>query len=194
MVMVYDERLLAHPGRPLIGVDVDGALNALAPDEPDDYVTHTILGYLIRTRRDLVELLCPLTDAAEEGRCDLFWATMWEAAAPRELSPAIGGIGATWPYLEFTRPTDTSSLGQRREFQERMRILEGDGVYFKSSYVGDLAAATRRPVVWIDDECGDADIAYFNAREDISTSVRCVRTDPRNGLSEADVESVVRLL
>lgn len=182
------------PSRPLVGVDVDGVLNALDPTDPGPYRSHRVLGYRILARRDLTDVLQPLLDAADEGRCQLFWASMWEAAAPGALSPALGGLGAEWPYLEFTRPADTSSLEERREFQEQMRRLEGDGVYFKSPYVGDLAAASGRPVVWIDDECGEADEAYFRRRQDIATPVTCIRIDPRVGVTEKDIQRVLEAL
>lgn len=180
--------------RPMVGVDVDGVLNALAPPDPSRYRSYRVLGYRILARQDLDEVLRPLLEAARDGRCQLFWATMWEAAAPGALSPALGGLGADWPYLEFTRPTDSSTLEERREFQERMRRLEGDGVYFKSPYVGDLAAASGRPVVWIDDECGEADEAYFCERQDITTPVTCVVADARVGVTEQDVQRLLEAL
>lgn len=190
----YDDRFFLHPERPLVGVDVDGVINAVGPVDEESYVVQTVLGYRIRTHRDLPRILQPLLDATAAGRCDLFWASMWEAAAGGALSPVIAGIGADWPHLMFTRPTESSSLEERREFQERMRQFASEGVYFKSPYIGDLAAGSGRPIIWIDDECSQSDEQYFAARDDIAAPVRCVTTDSATGIRSENVAAILDLL
>ena len=57
----YDERLLADVGRPLVGIDVDGVLNALGDDlDPELYRTHRVLLYRIQLRADLLAVVQPL--------------------------------------------------------------------------------------------------------------------------------------
>ncbi|MFY0408961.1 hypothetical protein [Solicola sp. PLA-1-18] len=190
----YDERLLADVGRPLVGIDVDGVLNALGDDlDPELYRTHRVLLYRIQLRADLLAVVQPLLDVAAVGGCDLFWASMWEGAAAWELAPLVG-FGADWPHLPFTRPDDRSTVEERRAYQDRVHAFAAEGVYFKSPYVGDLAAAARRPIVWVDDEVGVDDERYFASRDDVPAPVRCVATDGRTGIGPREVAEVVRLV
>ncbi|MDO9380251.1 MAG: hypothetical protein Q7T56_15495 [Nocardioidaceae bacterium] len=191
---VYDERLVADVTRPLVGIDVDGVLNALGDGlDPEAYRTGRALGYRMQVRVDLAAVMAPLLQLAEAGRCDLFWASMWEGAAAWEIAPLVG-FGADWPHLAFTRPDDRSSVEERRAYQEQVHAFAAEGVYFKSPYVGDLAAAARRPLIWVDDECGVDDERYFAAREDIPAPVRCVACDASTGIGPRQVAEIVSLV
>lgn len=72
--------------RPVIGIDVDGVLNALGPLQ-DGWEEATRLGYPIRYSQWHG---ARLVDLAEEHDADLVWCTTWEERANDLIAPLVG--------------------------------------------------------------------------------------------------------
>jgi hypothetical protein len=148
--------------RPLLLLDFDGPLNPHSDQPPAGYVRHEITEgskswVLHLDPQHGVELRALATTF------DLVWASSWEHGANRLLSPLLG-----LPQL----PTIL--------WPDRTPVPRGS---WKTPYVAEWVG--DRSFVWVDDEVGEADIAYFSRDHQIVWPV-----DGRVGLGRSDFEGI----
>jgi hypothetical protein len=145
--------------RPLLLLDFDGPLNPhRAAEVPPGYERHEI----VEGDRTWVVLLNPQHGVelnALADRFDLVWATSWEHGANRLLAPLLG-----LPELPVI------------VWPDRTPVRRGS---WKTPYIGEWVR--NRPFVWVDDEVGPDDQAFFTEGRQLTH-----RVDPRTGLTDAD--------
>lgn len=169
--------------RPTLLVDVDGPLNpyaAKAHRRPEGYTTHRLMTprWEAAQRRRLTEWGLPdkrpkplrVWLNPEHGPAlaalpfDLVWATTWEHEANDFVAPVLGLPDL--PVITWPEP----------------RPAPGDGVFWKTPPI--VAWARGRTFAWIDDEIGDADIAWVRSHHDGLALLH--RVDARLGLTVDD--------
>lgn len=148
----WHREAMAHSPRPVVALDVDGVLNALAPAPGAGGVPHTVTvpaGALPNSPflaggglRDLTATI-HLHPAHGEWirrlleRADVWWATTWEGAANTHLAPLLG-IDPL-PVLNLRAGVPFGIARDR------------DSAAAKAWALTDLAEETGAPVVWVDD-------------------------------------------
>ncbi len=152
--------------RPLLLLDFDGPLNPYRAREiPAGYERHEI----VEGEKAWVVLLnqqhgVELNALAEVF--DLVWATSWEHGANRLLGPRLG-----LPELPVIVWPPRQSIARVRRGSWKTPYVAG--------WVGD------RPFVWVDDEIGRDDQAFFTEDH------QCIHAvDPRIGLTAADFAAI----
>ena len=152
--------------RPLLLLDFDGPLNPYRAREiPAGYERHEIVEgdktwAVLLNQQHGVEL-----NALAEV-FDLVWATSWEHGANRLLGPRLG-----LPELPvIVWPAQESIARVRRGSWKTPYVAE---------WVGD------RPFVWVDDEVGPDDQAFFAEAHQLAHGV-----DPRIGLTAGDFAAI----
>jgi len=149
--------------RPLLLLDFDGPLNPYrAKENPPGFERHEIVEgdktwVVLLNQQHGVEL-----NALAEV-FDLVWATSWEHGGNRLLGPCLG-----LPELPVI------------VWPERTSVRRGS---WKTPYVAEWVG--DRPFVWVDDEVGLEDQAFFTADHQLVHGV-----DPRTGLTAADFAAI----
>jgi HAD domain in Swiss Army Knife RNA repair proteins len=117
------------------------------------------------------ELVEGLNRLARSPGLRCVWLTSWEDMAPQYLCPAIGLVGARWPWLS----AEGSGAG---EAWWKLAALQED-----------VAASTPERIVWIDDQLqyepeARAWAAFLGAR------ILVISPDPRRGITPAELEAI----
>src|SRR5690606_25793675 len=170
-------RLMVRPGldplqgclmaeRPLVLLDVDGVLIALALQPGPAWERHTCHScngnYRVRHNPAHRPTLLKL---AEETGAELVWATTWCDDANREIGPKIG-----LPELPV------------------IDVLSGKDEPWVNAKVPPVADYVNgRPFVWLDDDLNDDDHAYLRRHEGVGEFL-IVDVAPRSGLSAYHVQ------
>ncbi|MGO4187565.1 HAD domain-containing protein [Pseudarthrobacter sp. TAF60_1] len=117
------------------------------------------------------ELVAGLNGLARFPGLRCVWLTSWEDMAPRYLCPAIGLAGGRWPWLTAEGPG------------------VGEGWWKLGALQADLAAATPKRIVWIDDQ-----LRYERDAQDwagfLGARILAVSPDPRRGISPGELAAV----
>lgn len=138
--------------RPLLLLDVDGALSADAMGRPDlyGYTEYRTPGGRAVLSRDVCNRLLALAD-----RYDLTWCTGWNDRANEHLCPLIG-----WPEIPVLDLAEA-----RRRYDEA--YYRGDRVRHPE-HSWKLQAVQEhvgeRPFAWVDDQIGHDTVAWTAAR------------------------------
>ena len=153
-------------GKPLILLDVDGVLNALALQPGPAWERHTCQSWngTYRVRLNPAHGPMLLNLAAETG-AELVWATTWTSDANKQIGPKIG-----LPELPV------------------IDVLSGEDEPWVNAKVPPVADYVNgRPFVWLDDDLNDDDRAYL-AKHDGVGEFLIVDVAPRSGLSAYHVQ------
>jgi hypothetical protein len=155
---------------PLLLIDVDGVLAPPVSARPGpEYSRHVL-------RSERLWLACQhgrwLTELA--GAFELAWATAWEHAANQLIAPAIGLPGRL-PVIALPRG-------------RRMRLCGFDGIWKRP----DVEAAVQdRPLAWLDDQFGPADLAWAERRTAAGVPTLLLACDPVVGLTRVHVDAAL---
>lgn len=126
--------------KPLWLLDVDGVINAVAPEVPlpeskwQDHVRVLVNGYHINHSVALVERIAQLHN---DGVVEVRWLTTWCEVAAAELAPTIG-------LPEFK--VEGSDVMRRHESESRHHE------WWKLEVAQRIWEAEKRPFVWTDDD------------------------------------------
>jgi hypothetical protein len=156
---------MSAPERPILLVDVDGVIS--------------LFGFSQHARPpgrfEMVDGIAHFLSATAGEHLRLLaaafepvWCTGWEEKANEYLPHALG-LPGPWPHLSFDR-----NPGRNRAHWK----LDAIDVY-----------AGSRPLAWIDDAHGEACEAWAATRE---APTLLVTTEPAVGMTEADVERMLR--
>lgn len=152
--------------KPILGVDVDGVLNAFSPDITSNYGQANGNGYLLNLNFiDHPEWLAELSE-----HFDLVWATMWCHDANHVIAPLLGI--PPMPVIDH----DKGDLDGPFQGIDHFKILTID------PYIGDRAFA------WIDDDISW--IAHEWAAER-NGPTKLVAPDPDNGMQREHVDELI---
>lgn len=166
---------------PLILMDIDGVLNALAPlyggvlDFP--VTQHRINGYLITMNPLHREWVGAMTATGAE----LVWATMWQSEAATSFAPVFGH-GTDWKHIDFH--------SHRLNAGEHPTHGSGDGIG-GHKWPGILATVGDRPFVWVDDDAQDWQMDWCAKRTESGIPSLIVRPDADTGMSGDDFAQVM---
>jgi hypothetical protein len=148
--------------RPYLLLDFDGPLNPHgAQGIPPGYERHEI----VEGERSWVVLLNQWHGVQLNALAEVFelvWVTSWEHGANRLLAPRLG-----LPELPVI------------VWPDRSVVRRGS---WKTPYIADWVG--DRPFVWVDDEVGRDDQAYFGDHQLVC------RVDARTGLTAADFAAI----
>jgi len=156
--------------KPLLGLDVDGVLNAFA--DPYTLPTHTqayVGGYWVLLNLDdhpkwITEL---------QEHFDIVWATMWTHSANELLAPVLG-IGP-FPVIDHDRIPETVDDSVFKAI-DSLKIVTID------PFVGD------RPFAWIDDDINVAAKTWAQGR---TAPTKLVAPDPIYGITRNHVDELI---
>lgn len=161
--------------KPLVLLDVDGALSADAMGSPEHYgyTEHRTGGGRAVLNQQVADRLQTLMN-----RCELTWASGWNERANEFLCPLLG-----WPSLEVLDLTEA-----RRQFDAAWyrgeRVVMPEHTWKLSAvqaYVGD------RPVAWLDDQLG-YDVQRWAEQRSEPTLLICI--DAGRGISPEQLDGL----
>ena len=178
MSQILDIEKLPDDGRPLLGIDVDGVLNAATNHfKPRVYDLHTVhigrASFTVLFNKRLAGWLEKLTDHFIP-----VWCTMWDDEANLYLSPLLG-----LPSLPFI---PCGHLHIQDDLTWR-----GQEVHHKVKCIEPLIG--KRAFAWIDDEIDmwPGTRAWADHRADEVAPTRLVRTNEREGLLGHHVSQLI---
>ncbi len=164
----------AHP--PGLLLDVDGVLNAVAPDLPEGWRRGTYNGYVLSWDPTVV---ARLREWHESGRVELQWLTTWTEKADELLAEPMGlPRGLRTHSRDDVLPTG---------FEGRLGGLSGGWKLAAARAVAE--AEPDRRIVWIDDDLADEaeDTSEWLAA---NGHVLVVAPDLSTGLTHAELDRV----
>lgn len=156
--------------KPLLGLDVDGVLNAFG--DPFELPSHTEMhvgGYWVLLNieehpRWITEL---------KDHFDIVWATMWTHKANEYIAPVLG-IGP-FPVIDHNQILDSVDS----------RMLDGIDSFKIATidpYIGN------RPFAWIDDDISHAAKEWASERD---APTKLVRPDPMLGMQREHIDQLI---
>ncbi len=156
--------------KPLLGLDVDGVLNAFA--SPYDLPTHTeayVGGYwVLLNTEDHPKWIAELQEHFE-----IVWATMWTHNANEFIAPILD-IG---PFPVIDHNAIPESVDQRQ-----LGSIDSLKIVTIDPFVGD------RPFAWIDDDISVAAKTWASAR---TAPTKLVAPDPIYGIQREHVDELI---
>lgn len=157
--------------KPLLGLDIDGVLNAFG--DPFELPEHTELyvgGYWVLLNID--EQSKWITEL--QDHFDIVWATMWTHRANEYIAPILN-VGP-FPVIDHDDIPDTVD-------ESTLRKIDGFKIATITPYIGD------RPFAWIDDDISE--IAHQWASER-NAPTKLVRPDPMLGMQRKHVDQLIK--
>lgn len=161
-----------------IYLDVDGVINAFGPNSrrPEssgwagEWNTVKVKFFQITYATELIEQLHAL---AAKDDVTIKWLTTWTDDAPKDLCPAIGLNGTSWPVV-----------GQGENYHR-------DEWWKLTAIKDDVAATNPDQVIWIDDDLRMEKEALWWALD--NRQVRVFAPEQFVGLTAADIAKIHEL-
>lgn len=156
--------------KPILGLDIDGVLNAFA--SPYDLPTHTEMYvggfWVLLNTEDHPKWIAEL-----EEYFDIVWATMWTHNANELIAP-IMGIGP-FPVIDHNDIPEWVD-------DSKLRGIDGLKIATIDPFVGD------RPFAWIDDDISAVARKWAGER---NAPTKLVKPNPTYGLQRDHIDQLI---
>jgi hypothetical protein len=172
--------------KPLLLLDVDGVLNCFGSLWSPEYEKRHFDGgcarmsddghFTLRVRHETAGQLAELAAAF-----DVVWCTAWMDRAHPQFQKWLGLPEEPWPHIEFAGDWD------------RMLAAQEGGSSWKLGHVYAWLEknAPDRPLVWLDDDLGQADYDWA-AQRTRTASTLLLRTSPAIGVTRELTDAMLR--
>lgn len=156
--------------KPLLGLDIDGVLNAFS--DPFELPSHTEMhvgGYWVLL--NIEEHSQWITELKEHF--DIVWATMWTHQANEYIAPVLG-IGP-FPVIDHNQIPD--SVDERT-----LGGIDSFKIATIDPYIGN------RPFAWIDDDISHVAEQWASERD---APTKLVKPDPMFGMQREHIDELI---
>ena len=156
--------------KPLLGLDVDGVLNAFSePHLLPAYTEYHAGGYWVLMNMDQH----PKWIAELEEHFEIVWATMWTHKANEFIAPILG-VG---PYPVIDHHNLPDNIDERK-----LHAIDSFKIATIDPYIGD------RPFAWLDDDISVTAKTWASAR---SAPTKLVAPDSLIGFERQHVDELI---